>query len=281
MNIAATDRTYFRAVRVRSCLYWLIIGVVLSLLFFPILSPALVEDPVTSGTMFATYLYLIPAVWLLWKVRRKPGVITDFFRRPPRALARREKLHWGGAILCSMALSVATGTLLTLVFPETKEWFFVKTFYNHSDTPFPLLNNLLVAAGLLVIAPILEELFFRGVLLQRWGHLWNLRRAIVLSAIFFAVIHMEPVGSLLFGILMCLLYLHTRSLVLPAIVHFLNNFVVFLVLTPQLSPDFTLEMTTAREDMIVFGIASAIAISLLYPTMQLLRKHWPEKQARL
>lgn len=281
MKNNATDRTYFRSVRTRGCIYWLIIGVIICPLFLLILPSALVEDPVTIGTLFGIYLYLIPTVWLLWKVRRNPRVIVDFFNRPHHTFTKRESMLWLAAILCTMALSIATGILVTLVFPGMKEWFFMKLFYNSFDTHFPLLNNLLMIASLLFIAPVLEELFFRGVFLQRWGHLWNVRCAIILSGIFFAIIHMEPVGSFLFGLIMCLLFLRTGSLVFPVIAHFLNNFVVFLILTPELSPDYQIEMTTAREDLIVCVVTLGIAIPLLIPTIKLLRQHWPERQTRL
>jgi membrane protease YdiL (CAAX protease family) len=281
MNSHGTGRTFFRTVRVRSCLYWLVIAAILFPFFLLLLPQKFIGDPVTTGTLFSVFLYGIPAAWLLWKTRHHPGIILDFFRHTRRAFTRREALRWIAAVLCTMALSVATATSIALLFPETKEWFFTKTFSGPSDTPFPFLNNLFVTASLIVVAPVFEELFFRGVFLQRWGHLWNVRRAIVLSGVCFAVIHLEPVGSLLFGILMSMLFLRTGSLVFPVIAHFLNNFLIFLLLLPQFSPEFVLETTTIREDMLVFGVAMALALLLFIPTLRLLKDHWPPKQARL
>lgn len=53
----------------------------------------------------------------------------------------------------------------------------------------------LLAIGVVVLAPIAEELFFRGLVfrgLRRWAKPWT---AIVLSAVIFGVVHLDPSGA--------------------------------------------------------------------------------------
>ncbi len=88
-----------------------------------------------------------------------------------------------------------------------------------------------------VVAPVVEELLFRGVLLHRWAHRWGTARAVVASSALFAVLHAEWLGHFLFGVAMCALYLRTRSLWMPIVAHAISNGVaVLLGLYEQLHP---------------------------------------------
>ena len=93
----------------------------------------------------------------------------------------------------------------------------------------------LVAVGLLVtvVAPVAEELFFRGYFftaLRNWRGLWP---AAILTGLVFGGIHAgsAPVGYLVplavFGIALCLLYAHTGSLYPCIALHALNNSLAF------------------------------------------------------
>ena len=84
-----------------------------------------------------------------------------------------------------------------------------------------------LTAGLAcLVAPLAEELFFRGVLYaalrQRLGWIW----AMVLSGAAFALVHTNVLGFLPIFALGCLLanlYERTGSLAVPVIVHMLHN----------------------------------------------------------
>jgi membrane protease YdiL (CAAX protease family) len=90
-------------------------------------------------------------------------------------------------------------------------------------TPGSLLLAILVIGGL---APIGEELFFRGFMLSRLRRVWSAGPAILLSAIAFGVIHGEWVhGVLATGIGIYLGVITERSgSVIPAVIcHVANN----------------------------------------------------------
>lgn len=79
-----------------------------------------------------------------------------------------------------------------------------------------------------VLAPIVEEFVFRGVLFkvlwQRTGRVWL---SAFVSGYLFAVIHPQFLGGILpltvFGIVAAMLYAHTRSLLPSIVLHALNN----------------------------------------------------------
>ncbi len=79
-----------------------------------------------------------------------------------------------------------------------------------------------------VVAPFVEELFFRGFLLQRWARRWGTATGVVASSALFAVLHGEWLGHFVFGVVMALLYLETRRLWMPMLAHAVNNGVVAL-----------------------------------------------------
>lgn len=84
------------------------------------------------------------------------------------------------------------------------------------------------------IAPIFEELFFRGVILK--GLLnntnYNSISSIILSALIFGIIHVFPwqvIGATLFGLLLGYIFYKTRSLFYPLLVHILNNLIAIIL----------------------------------------------------
>jgi membrane protease YdiL (CAAX protease family) len=84
----------------------------------------------------------------------------------------------------------------------------------------------LAAIVAIVVAPISEELLFRGFLQPALGHWVGHRSAIVLSAAFFAVAHMDLYAMpilLLLGIALAYVYDRTRSLAAPVALHMAFN----------------------------------------------------------
>jgi hypothetical protein len=89
--------------------------------------------------------------------------------------------------------------------------------------PYPFLANLLGLLGVVLAAPVVEEWFFRGLLMRRWSLKWGPRAGILGSSLVFGAVHVDVVGGLAFGIVMCGLYVHSRSLWVPVIAHASNN----------------------------------------------------------
>lgn len=92
----------------------------------------------------------------------------------------------------------------------------------------------LLAAGTgALVAPLVEELVFRGFLFTRWARRFGLVRGLVFSALLFAVLHLslQPLGALTLGVVAGLLYVRTRSLWTPVIAHLANNTIVVTATT--------------------------------------------------
>ena len=74
-----------------------------------------------------------------------------------------------------------------------------------------------------------EELVFRGLIGQGLVHRWGLLRGVSTTAALFALAHVSPahaIATLPLGLFLHWVYLQTRSLWAPILLHFLNNLLV-------------------------------------------------------
>jgi len=97
------------------------------------------------------------------------------------------------------------------------------------------LSWLVLFAQAVVLAPIIEEFVFRGVLFkvfwQRTGRVWL---SAFVSGYLFAVIHPQFLGGILpltvLGAILALVYAHTRSLLPCIVIHTIHNGLITLLL---------------------------------------------------
>jgi membrane protease YdiL (CAAX protease family) len=140
---------------------------------------------------------------------------------------------------------------------------------------------LLLALGAAVIAPIMEEVVFRGIVMQRWAYRWGTRRGVIASSALFALLHGEWLGHFLFGILMSLLYLRTRRLWVPIVAHGINNLVLSLPvlwrIVAHLPPDPPETLASFRAEAWLGAPALAAGLLLLW---FYLRRYWPDGSVR-
>ena len=122
---------------------------------------------------------------------------------------------------------------LTTAIPGMKDLYdmFVETMKSMTGGPF--WSSFLVTA---IFAPIFEEWLCRGMVLR--GLLTKMKPvwAIVISALFFAIIHMNPwqaLNAFIIGLIMGYIYYRSGSLWLTMLIHFVNN--GFAVIMTQFS----------------------------------------------
>ncbi|MCB2359678.1 CPBP family intramembrane glutamic endopeptidase [Clostridium estertheticum] len=80
--------------------------------------------------------------------------------------------------------------------------------------------------SVIIVAPIYEEIIFRGILLKGMSKKTNSAVAIVVSALLFAVVHMnipQGINAFLLGLVLGFIYLNKKSIYLSIFAHFINN----------------------------------------------------------
>jgi uncharacterized protein len=83
---------------------------------------------------------------------------------------------------------------------------------------------------ILVLAPVAEEIIFRGIILQRAAMLMGNTRAIIVTSVAFALMHAVPLAIFAFAVLLSLLYIRTGSLLITMAAHALYNVFPILAL---------------------------------------------------
>jgi membrane protease YdiL (CAAX protease family) len=171
---------------------------------------------------------------------------------------------------------------LSFAMPRFVNWYL---FSNSSDssviattgTAYPIANliNLLM---IVIAAPVVEEFIFRGLLLTRWTMKWGAPRAILLSSVIFGVLHKEFLGHMFFGFVMASLYIESKSLFLPMLIHAANNALAFaLALLFSLGPDAprtTLASFQAHRGGPLFLAAIFIPLAVWYLWRHLPKSTW-------
>ncbi|HEY2995351.1 MAG TPA: type II CAAX endopeptidase family protein [Methylomirabilota bacterium] len=192
----------------------------------------LVTRPVLAEALDAPIIYL-PVVLLAWRMLLAPAGVafTDVFGLRPREGGWRPivitaLLLVGAGVVIDAALSVTTGWLQ--LDSHWTEWF-------DSDLAWgPRTAVAVTVLATVVLAPIFEEVIFRGVLYGSLRARLGMWPALVLSALVFALAHGYGVAGFasvfLSGGLWAWSYERTRSL-LPAIAaHMANNAAVAVTL---------------------------------------------------
>ncbi len=104
--------------------------------------------------------------------------------------------------------------------------YFDSKMQDYAINPWPL------RLSMVILAPVLEETVFRGVVLRGFLNNYKPVYAITLSGLLFGISHFMPpqiIGATIIGILIGFVYFATRSLVLCILVHaFHNGLVVYI-----------------------------------------------------
>ena len=130
----------------------------------------------------------------------------------------------------------------------------------------PFWSSFLVVA---IFAPIFEEWLCRGMVLR--GLLTKMKPvwAIVISALFFAVIHANPwqaLNAFLIGLVMGYVYYKTGSLLLTMLIHFVNNgtAVVLSNIESLKDYDYWIDILGKQNYTIVFLVSCVVLAACLY-----------------
>jgi uncharacterized protein len=130
------------------------------------------------------------------------------------------------ALVSIAVLGIQTGIVSPIVslipMPE-----FVKDLFLELSRQTGIFSFITIA----IAAPVLEELIFRGVILDGLLKRHSPLKSILISSILFGIVHLNPwqfVTALAIGSLSGWVYYKTHNLMLCIVIHFVNNFAAFI-----------------------------------------------------
>jgi len=176
-------------------------------------------------------LYTVPFLLYLYSISKYDLSVKAIFEDSFSDLGQ----IWFFIPLIAMTIGViwVTVLLLDLANPDIAASYFnwlnsMDLFEIGPDTTF--LQYSLIFFVVAVFAPLVEEIIFRGIMIERLGSKYGYKIAVLLSSFLFGVLHMDIIGAFIFGVVLSVLYLRTRSLLLPFLIHAANNgFAVLLI----------------------------------------------------
>jgi len=143
--------------------------------------------------------------------------------------------------------------------------FIMQAFNEMSIEPITMILSVVI------IAPIYEEVIFRGILLKGMARRMNPKLALVVSALFFAVLHLnipQGINAFLLGLVIGAIYLGTGSIYLSILAHLVNNSV-------GISISGLFEFISGKYSILLHGLAFIIGIIILTAAIKLYKQSKP------
>ena len=267
----------FRRPIIRYFLLWMI-G--LSILFLGLVYFAAGGfDQLNTNTaeIIVQLLSIIPIIWFIGGHMQKKLPLRCFFEKGVRTYSWFRLFGiwllififgYGADGMCKYGLSylvpdyIETTLQISVISPE-----------------FTLGFNILLVFIVACITPVMEELVFRGLLLHRLAVKWGIYLSIIISSVCFGLLHGEGwIGSGMFGLCMCLIYLKTKNLWIPILIHIFNNLVAVMIIFVSNQIEEFQNLGTLRADIWFFVVALVVSIPLLY---NFVKRSWPAEEPLL
>ena len=212
---------------------------------------ALSSDPVLGRL---TTALVSTSAMLFWVFRVTPHQgyrLRELLGEPPRA---SDGVTLVGVVAANLGLGVA---LVELGRVTGIQWAAPAVWRMASSGVGAILDVANLVVFVAVLAPVAEELVFRGVLFRKWRRTLGPVKGLLLSSALFGVIHggtMLPLS--ISGLSFALLYTSTRTLWAPILAHILNNSVSVAAVLVSRSlgvRSFDLNLTPAQVAVLLFA----------------------------
>jgi uncharacterized protein len=180
--------------------------------------------PTIYGLIIANLLTL-GFIWLyLRKAGRKEAIGLDHWTDIPWLKA----VGWAvGLVALGLAFNYAYGTY---VVPDVELQEQLRKLF--AAIPDTMVNNALLFFAVAMLAPLVEELVFRGLLQKSLSHRMPIWAAILIASALFALVHFDPKAFPILmgmGVVFGVLYHKTGSLRANIAVHMVNNAAALLL----------------------------------------------------
>jgi membrane protease YdiL (CAAX protease family) len=164
--------------------------------------------------------YVVLVAYIFFVIGRNKLSIRAFVGRVP------SNYNWWPLVLMGIGgLAFSIGASVITLYPLVQ---LDSEFATDLFEEVSLGGSLSAFVVLVILAPLIEEILFRGLLFTRLTKKWGMIRAMIVSSLVFGLLHLNPIGAFVFGIVTCVLYMRTRTLLVPMALHALNNLIAWL-----------------------------------------------------
>ncbi|MDK2584463.1 CPBP family intramembrane metalloprotease [Romboutsia sedimentorum] len=144
-----------------------------------------------------------------------------------------------------------------------------------------IISSIFLCTFTVILAPIIEEIVFRGILLRRISFKFGVRKGVILSSIVFAVLHpgLGHIFSFISGVVFSLIYLKYKNILINIITHMCHNF-VYLLITVFSAP-FTnknVDISNIESNIYIFIGVLGLVFSFRY-LFKYIKENFPKKDS--
>ncbi|MDP2335674.1 MAG: CPBP family intramembrane metalloprotease [Bacteroidota bacterium] len=135
-------------------------------------------------------------------------------------------IAFNGRLYINQGFVVFGGTIISIQLVAVPIINLISKFFSLHPTDV-VHSGIVNSIGAILLAPILEELLFRGTILTGMLENYTTRKAILLTTAFFALIHgniLHIIPAFFWGLLLGYTFYKTRSIVLGILLHMTVNF---------------------------------------------------------
>ncbi|OJF91684.1 CPBP family intramembrane glutamic endopeptidase [Alkalibacterium sp. 20] len=139
-------------------------------------------------------------------------------------------LKWGGYSICLIIFGYVTViSISNIIISDVYEFFILTPDTEQFHTT---VYNLLAISISVLFAPIAEELYFRGYLMNKLGASKGLIIGVIFNSFIFSILHLDSffIPQFLSGIFYSLVYIKTKKIIIPIVLHSFHNLINFIVL---------------------------------------------------
>lgn len=126
-------------------------------------------------------------------------------------------------------------------------------------------NKWLFFTTTVILAPVLEEFVFRGMILGGMLKKYTPWQAVLFSTLLFSLIHMNPaqsIGTLFFGLVAGWSYVKFKNLLAPITIHATNNCIAWYMMTDTSMKDTNsfYDLFHSRTEYIIVTIVAVVSL---------------------
>lgn len=241
MNLKHVNDLNYERINIRPINFWAALG--LSFLFDIVFALVNIPTDIFAETIFYFGLPVSRFVWYSFSIflsclyQYGTLILIITIIRKKSSLSEenniRFKLYKKDYLICSLIM--ISYTLITY------GWFDYIIFSMPTtgfDDIMEYINSIPVVVLLIescILAPIFEELLYRGILLNGLLNKYSYKKAIIYSALIFGIAHLnlpQGINAFFLALILGVIFYYTRSIYICMVMHAVNNIVVNFIVYP-------------------------------------------------
>ncbi|WP_462280693.1 lysostaphin resistance A-like protein [Salinivirga cyanobacteriivorans] len=237
---------------------WGIVGIaIVSMLLFMPLNSALTGVFGKEISFFVYYLFSMGV----------PFVLAHFLRKKETGVTEYNFGSGSTKVMVFMiitTIAIQTGIIVPIVSLVPMPEFMQEIFREFAQQ-----DGLFSFISIVIAAPVIEELIFRGIILDGLLKRYSPVKSIILSSVLFGIVHLNPwqfIGALIVGVFSGWVYYKTRKLTFSILIHAANNLFAFApvyFMSPETMMSESLTDLYGSSLNVFFITGGAIIISIL------------------